>query len=200
MDKSDNIDRIKSDCKKEFENRLISLRQELINCLGKVEVLDKDKLEDFLKTFNSRLVLFQKDYIDYIANKLGHSRTDTINYSYEAPDYSKVEGIASGILAACGAGILANIIPVATVTTGWIFTTTTSVGASTVIGGALGMTAGVATAGIGIIVGIGVGYLVNKKMKKSHEDEIRNKIICLFDGEVTDKLRKWTDEQINGAC
>lgn len=182
------------DVMRQFERGLATVKFEFQKNLQEIDPLDSDALKNMLKLFNQRLVIFQHDFLDYLAKVRGGVNLHTEDFQFESIPVSRIPEIAASILAGSGGAILVAIIPVAQ--TGWWLwaTTVTAAGA---IGGAVGVPAGVATAGVGILLGIGGGVVTVICLKSYRRRLIRQALEKKFDDDVAPSLRAWAKGKIN---
>ena len=181
------------ECMRQFESGLAKIKYEFVKNLEERDILDQATLDGLLNVYNQRLVIFQHDFLECLSRTMGVTAGKVKEFSFSAPDYDSIPEIAGGIIAGGGAAIMATVIPVATVGHLWW---TSSVGLAAVAGTALGIGAGIATAGIGLLVGGAAGYAIKKCMENARKKEIKEKLIKYFDNEVTNSLREWAKARI----
>lgn len=180
---------------RQFERALAKLRYELSNNLGQIDPLDRDKLSQLLLVFNQRLIVFQHDFLQYLERARGESISSRVEeFVISTPSCDKIPELASAILAGGAGAFLVHLLPVAT--SGFLWWTTT-VTAAAATGAALGLPAGVVTAGVGVAAGAGAGIVVSLLMKSKRRESVRLAIMNKFDKEVAPKLLEWASNHIN---
>ena len=192
------IEKIKSNSLSEFDMALAKLKMEFEQNIYNIDTLDKEQVGKALALFNKRLVIFQYDFLKYLRNTFSETNDFSPKaFDFKTPSTGSMSDIYSGILAG-GSSMLALSLITVTQTTGWwIFATTTSTSLGAIIGSAVGVSAAVATAGIGLVSAVGVGFAVNRLTRKPRRKAIRNKIIEKYSKDVEPKLREWAQETID---
>ncbi|MDC3255785.1 hypothetical protein OAU93_00120 [bacterium] len=172
---------------------LAKLRLELQTNLDQIDVLDSNKAESTLELFNQRLVIAQNDFLQYLSQVAGGSGDASGEFKLQVVSANKVPELATMVLAGGGAAVLVNLITFSG--TSWLFMTTTT-SAATLIGGVVGVSAGVATAGIGAAAGLGAGVALNQAMKTKRRKKIKQSILESFDKYVVPQLDSWANDHI----
>ncbi|MEI8374176.1 MAG: hypothetical protein WCJ35_15235 [Planctomycetota bacterium] len=180
-----------------FESALEKLKLELQNNLGQVDLLDRRKIEQLLELFNQRFVIAQHEFLDYISRTIGEPTNRIAGFELRSIGSDAIPELAMAAIAGGGAAILLNVVTFSAAH--WIFWTTTTTAAATV-GTILGVSAGIATAGIGFLVALGAGYGASRMLKGSRRDRVRSGILKQFDSEAAPKLRAWARERIADAA
>ena len=188
-------DDIKRQLLNQFESAFPKLEIELTNLLSQHEndLLDKSKVEDMLRIFNNRLIILQNEF-----RKSIQSNGKPLDISCCSYSDSKVADIAAGILGGGGAAAALSFISWTTVSTTWfIWTTTTTTTLGGLIGGALGVGAGVATAGVALLVGGATMFAVSKMRQNSRRNHIKKQILDHWKNKIQPELLQWAKNEIN---
>lgn len=181
------------ECMRQFESGLAKIKYEFVKNLEERDILDQAALDGLLNVYNQRLVIFQHDFLECLTRTIGVTPGKVKEYKFSTPDYDSIPEIAGGIIAGGGVAIMATVIPVATVGHLWW---TSSVGLGAVAGTALGIGAGIATAGIALLAAGAAAIGIKKYMENDRKKEIREKLTNYFDNEVTTSLREWAKNRI----
>lgn len=185
---------IANDLERQFEAGLAKVKYEFNKNLNEADPLDTDSLEKTLSVFNQRLVIFQHEFLEYIARVRGGVASHTEEFKVEPPPKSRIPEIASSIVAGGGSAILVALIPVGT-SGWWIWASTVTVAAA--IGSAVGAPVGLVTAGVGVLVGAAAGVGAAICLKKYRRKLVREKLVEKFDKEISPKLRNWAHGKIH---
>ena len=176
------------DMARQFDAGLAKIKYELQKNLNDIDPLDKERLSQLLSVFNQRLIVFQHEYLEYLARAKGMAESRVEEFSVSTPSTDKIPELASAILAGGASAFLVALIPVGT-SGFWFWATTVTAAASA--GAALGVPAGVVTAGAGVVVGGIAGIVAATLMKSKRRSLIRKVIMQRFDNEIVPKLRQW---------
>ena len=187
------MDAESDDVMRQFESGLAKVKFEFQKTLQEIDPLDSDALDSRLKLFNLRLVIFQHEFLEYLARVRGTVNPHTEAFEFQAPPLNRIPEIAASILAGGGSAILVALITVGQ--TGWWLWAST-VTAAAAIGGAVGVPAGVATAGVGILVGIGGGVLTAIFLKSYRRRFLREALVKKFDDDIVPALRAWAEGNV----
>lgn len=179
---------MRDDLLRQFDAGLAKVKYELQKNLNDLDPLDQERLNQMLSVFNQRLVVFQHEFLDYLARAQGGATSRVEEFSVTTPSQDKIPELASAILAGGTGALLVALIPVGT-SGFWIWATTVTAAASA--GAALGVPAGAVTAGAGVIVGAAAGVTMAIFMKSKRRALIRKVIMQKFDKEIAPKLREW---------
>ena len=185
-----------ADLKRSFKSALDKLRLELQTNLSGTDLLDDDAVKNTLDLFNQRLVIAQNDFLQFLAQAGGSCGGNEDRFTLDSVPRNLVPELASSILAGGGAVVLVNVLTVSG--SSWLFFTTTTTAAAAA-GALVGLSATVATAGIGAVAGVGAGVAINKSMKKKRIRKRREAILDAYDSEVTPKLQDWASKRIAEA-
>lgn len=180
-----------------FQSALTEVRLEVVENLNHIDVLESNRLESTLEFFNHRLIIVQNDFLQHLSQLTDSASHAPRPFKLRSVSSSKVPELATTIIAGSGSAVLVNLITFTS--TSWLFFTTTT-SAAAVLGGLVGVSAGVATAGIGAAAGIGSGAALNQHMKKRRRKKIRDHIVSNFDEEVVPRLTNWASESIAKAA
>ncbi len=181
---------------RQFDAGIAKVKYELQKNLNDIDPLDIEKLEQMLSVFNQRLILFQHDYLNYVSQTRGKAGSNVNTFNVNTPPLNKIPELAAALMAG-GAGSWVFALITITVPGGWMASATTTTLAASV-GTALGVTGTVVTAGVGAIIGLGVGLGTNYILKSKRRSYRRKFISDKFDNEIVPKLRDWAVSQIRG--
>jgi hypothetical protein len=184
---------MQDDAFRQFDGGLAKVRFEFLKNLTETDLLDYNRLSQMLDLFNQRLIVFQHEFLDYLARAKGGAKGQVQEFVVNAPAPGRIAEMAASILAGGGGALLIALVPVGH-TGFWIFATTITAAAS--VGGALGVPAGAVTAGVGIAVGAGAGIGLALALKPYRRKLIRGVLIKKFDGEIAPRLRDWAKARI----
>ena len=187
---------LNDDLLRQFEAGLARLRYELKKNLYDKDPLDKDQLNSLLSVFNDRLIIFQHEFLEFLARVKGAAKSSTTAFDISMPSDDRVPEMAASIIAGGAGALLVALIPVGT-SGFWIWASTVTAAAS--IGAAIGVPAGVVTAGAGIVVGAGAGVATAFLLKRRRRELTRKVILDKFDKEVAPRLRTWVASHIQEA-
>jgi hypothetical protein len=179
---------------RQSEGWLAKVKYEYQKNLRAVDPLDRDALENMQTIFNQRLVIFQHEFMEYLARVRGGVNPHVEEFQSKPPPVERIPEIAASIIAGGGGAILVALIPVGT--HGFLFWAST-VTAAGVIGGAIGVPAGVATAGVGVVVGIAGGIATAMCLRSYRRKLIRQILDKKFDDEIAPRLRTWAKGKIS---
>lgn len=182
---------------RDFDSGLSKLRYELAKNLAEIDVLKTERVENVLSVFNERIVVFQHDFLQMLAQLRGDAPNNTKKLTIQASGGSHAPA-AVGIAAGVAGGTLASGFTVATATSGWwLWSSPTAVSLSTFLAGVTGLSAGVVTGGLAIGGGLAGMLAVNKGVSSIMRKRIRTKIMSSFDEHVVSELKNWAAELIN---
>lgn len=184
---------VADDLTRQFEAGLAKVRYELQKNLNELDPLQKGRLQSMLDVFSQRLVIFQHDFLEYIARTRGGAGAATHAFTFQAPDPEQIPEIASSLLAGATGSLLLVLIPAGT--TGHLWWSA-SVGLGAVIAGALGWPVWLVVVLLSIGGGAGVFVGVRKALSSKRRSQIRGAVLTWFDTKVTPKLREWAQERI----
>jgi len=177
-----------TDLKRQFEAALSRVKFELEKNLTEIDPLDTEKLENMLQIFNQRLIIFQHEFLEHLA-RLGSAKNNAVEeFKIETPPWDRIPEMAAAIIAGGAGGIAMALIPIGT-TGFWFWASAVTAAAAT--GAALGVPAGIVTAGAGIIIGAGAGVGTAIFLKSKRRKLLRQKILEMFDRDIAPKLREW---------
>ncbi len=175
--------------KRDWDKRLELSKANFVKQLNALNVFDSDAKEKMLAAVTQEIRFNCKAFI--VEQQLACRDAlpqDTPETTLEADNVSELTDVLVGGVLTAVTAVLVNIIT--TTAPSWIFFTTTTAIAG-VVGGALGVSSGVATLGMGAGVGVAGGVAINRYMKRSRAQKIRNIILKQFDTSVMEKLREW---------
>lgn len=182
---------LRNDCLREFDSALVKMRVELENGLNTIDVLDKNQLKNTLEIFNQRLVIFQHDFLRYLKDIFASSIPNTTNpFNLRQPGKIELQEMYAALTAGGGSALLVSLVTVQTTT--WLVVTT-EVSLAALIGTTLGVSAGVATAGVGLVAGAAAGIAWAKLTRNKRRTKLKDVILKKYTDEVENKLRKWAD-------
>ena len=179
--------------KRQFESGLAKVKYEFHKNLMEIDPLNKESLEKMLTVFNQRLVIFQHEFMQYLTQIHEGISPETCEFTLSSPDTNRIPEIATTILAGGGSSILVAVVPVGT-SGFWLWTTTITAAAA--IGSALGIPTGIATAGIGVVIGAASGVGCAVVLKKYRRKLLRNALLKKFDSDIASTLRAWAYNKI----
>lgn len=182
--------------KRQFNSVLDKLKAELQKNLDQINLLDAEQVENTLNLFESRLVIAQHDFLEYLSGIVGHAKGKPAVFKLRQIAPGHIPEVTATILAGGGAALLTNLITFAS--SSWIFWTV-STSLAGVVGGAVGVSAGIATAGIGVGAGVGTGLAVRRLLAKSRRKRVRQSILEQYTEHAVPQLRKWAADHIQQA-
>ena len=68
---------VRDDLMRQFEAGLAKVRYELKKNLYEIDPLDKDRLNPLLSVFNDRLIIFQHEFLEFLARVKGTAKSST---------------------------------------------------------------------------------------------------------------------------
>lgn len=181
------------DMQRQFESGLAKVRYELQKNLNELDPLQKGRLQSMLEVFSQRLVIFQHDFLEYLARAKGGAKYATQTFTFQTPDPKQIPEIASSLLAGATGSLLLVFIPAGT--TGHLWWAA-SIGFGSVIAGALGWPVWLVVALLSVGGGAGVFVGVRKVLAGKRRNQIRQAVLKWFDTHVTPQLREWSHERI----
>lgn len=182
---------------RDFDAGLSKLRYELAKNLAEIDVLKTERVENVLSVFNERIVVFQHDFLQMLAQLRGDAPNKTRKLGIQASGASHAPA-ALGFVAGVVGGTSASGFTVATATSGWwLWSSTTAVSLSTLLAGVTGISAGVVTGGLAIGGGIAGAFAVNKGVSSFMRKRIRKKIMSSFEDHLVPELTEWAKALID---
>ena len=176
---------------REFDSGVSKLRYELAKNLSETDVLKKDKVENVISVFNERLVVFQHDFLQMVAQMHGGAPNRTKRYDLEAHGASHIPTVVGGFAGAVAGGAAAGMA-VTTATTGMLWWSSThAVSLATVLAGAAGVSVDVVSGGLTLGGGIAGAVALNKGVAGFMRKRIRKKIMSEFDTSIVPQLHEW---------
>jgi len=176
------------DATRQFEAGLAKVRYELQKNLHDLDPLEKGRLQSMLQVFGQRLVIFQHDFLEYLARIKGGAKNSTEIFDCRTPEADQIPEIASALLAGATGSILLVVVPAAT--TGHLWWTA-SIGLAAVIAAALHWPVWLVVAVLSIGGGGAMFAGVKKALAEKRREKVRGAVLKWFDAEVTPKLRDW---------
>jgi hypothetical protein len=181
--------------RREFKSCLSKLRLILQESLDNTNVLDSNSLDKMLEKFSTKLEVTQHEFLLRLAS-LSEESSSTRRFRLNASGGDWMPETGTAIAAGAGAAVLANLVTFSS-TTLFFWTTTSS--AAAVAATAIGVSTGIATAGVGLIVGGVAWWGVNTLLEPGRRKSVYDTILHKFDTEIRPQLTAWADERID-AC
>jgi hypothetical protein len=184
-----------SDNQRQFEAGLSKLKFELQKNLNEIDPLDSKKLESLIGLFSQRLVIFQHEFLEFLAKQKGSVSSSVQNFAFSNPKTDKIAEMAGAIIGGGAASGILVFIPVVT-TTGWLWTTTSTISLAAYIAATVGCPIWAVIAALTVGTGIGGGYLAKWFRDDKRREQVKAATVEWFDKEVVTKLREWSAERI----
>jgi hypothetical protein len=179
-----------------FDGALEKLKAELQENLGRIDVLNATQVKHALELFSQRLIIAQHDFLEYLARTIGEPGGKVDAFDLQDVSSQRIPELAAAILAGGGGAFLVHLITFTSTT--WLIHATT-ISLATIIGGAVGVSTGIATAGIGLAAGAVAGYAVAKGLRNRRAEANRSRITGNFDSMVMPALRQWAKKRIEAV-
>jgi len=183
---------------RQFNAGLQRVKFELEKGLMELNPLDYARLANFVAVFNERLVVFQHEFLDHIAQIRGGAKDSTIHVRVRAcRSVHRVFGWLGGLGVGCLASWLARNLPVIPVGIGHLWwKKTVYLPIATWLAAKLGISIAVAAAGIGVVAGIVAGLLIARAVAHAEQRRVRRTVKAVLNREVVPKLQAWAKECI----
>lgn len=181
---------------RQFNSGLQKVRFELEKGLAELNPLDYARLSNFLEVFNQRLVVFQYDFLDLVAQARGSVQESTVRLRLKAArSWHKLAGIFGGISGGLLAKVLAEKLKLIAVKTGHLWwQKTVWVSLAAWLAPKLGISVAATAGGIGLVAGIVVGLLIARAVARSEQRRIRQTILTTLSRDIEPKLQAWAKE------
>ena len=176
---------------RDFDAGISKLRYELAKNLAETDILKSDKLENVTSVFNERLLVFQHDFLQMLAQIRGDAPNKTNNLNLKAKGGSHLPKVVGGIAGAAAGSTAAGMIVTTATGMWWWYHPAASLATvlATGAGVSVDLVSGGLTLGGGVIGAIAVNKLVAGGMRK----RIRKRIMSDFDSQIVTRLKSWAE-------
>lgn len=173
-------------CMERFEGGVLRLRAQFLEGIQKAIPWGEAEIRKTLDSFDAHLKVFQHEFL---ASLPRFSRAEEVAGSMEVPSSSSALPTVLGGLGAGGATAGAMLLPLVTVKS-WILGTTTTSAAGW-LAGALGVSAGMAAGVVGGLVAGVAGWGIWHGLQAAREREQEEMLMRKFDGTLRPQLMEW---------